>query len=150
MGEGDGSVSVYLDREYSGKVSLCFLLYTRSYHDSDPDANGFSTCSYFDSELYIHIYTDAVDTIDADNMAKALKSAINENRRRAWTYTDAVENFKSDLEKYNKALDAFRKVYSEINPLLKESQLSSYTLGIGYSYPKKSLWEEKREKAMNL
>lgn len=146
---GVNKVSVRLEYEYSGKATLVFGLYNRSYSNK-PNSNGYSTCSYFDGEIYGHIYTDMLGTIDAEKVIPALRNAIAYNKRTAYKYTDAVKHFKRDIAKYEKALDSFKKVYSTINPLLCPSSLSSYDLTNGYSYPKLSAWEEEREKALNL
>lgn len=146
---GELIVHVWLETEFSGKATIVFSLYNRSYSNK-PDKNGYSTCSYFDSEIYGHVYTDAQGTIDAEKIVPALRGAINCNKRTAYKYTDAVKNFKKYLTKYEKALEQFRKVYATLNPLLVESSLSSYELTKGYSYPKMSVWEEEREKALEL
>lgn len=149
-GMGERKVSVSLEYEYSGKCTIVFYLFERSYQDSEPDANGCCTCSYFDSEVYGHVYTDAIGTIEAEKINTALQGAINYNKRTAYKYTDAVKHFSKYLTKYEKALEQLRKIYSTINPLLVDSSLSSYDLTRGYSYPKLSQWEEEREKALNL
>ena len=147
---GTLKVSVRLEWEYSGKATLVFGLYDRSYPDSEPDSNGYSTCSYFDNEVYSHVYTDCMGAIEINKIVGFIQNAIDYNLRTAYKYTDAVKHFKSYLTKYEKALESFRKVYATLNPLLVSSDLSNYELTKGYSYPKESVWEEERDKALNL
>ena len=146
---GKLQVHVSLEYDYNGKATLVFGLYQRSYQNP-ADSNGVHTCSYFDGEIYGHVYTDALGRVEADKIVPALENAIKYNKRTAYKYTDAVKNFSKDLAKYEKALEAFRKVYNSLNPLLIDRELSSYMLTKGHGYPRLSEWEEKREKALNF
>ena len=97
---------------------------------------------YIDSELYTRIRFPKGDKIDAGAIIADARATLKSNARIAYKYNEGVKNYDAYKAKYESALETFKRICGETNPLFWDSQVFVYD-------SKYKAWEEERDNYLN-